>query len=75
MLKIYIYIKSVHFHGHKYIKLRKQNKRMRRGEPEGGKEWEPEVDHGWVIGEWKVEMETQEWAQKRGAGRSRGGEG
>ena len=52
MLKIlvYIYNQSVRYHGHKYIKLGKQNKRMRRGEPEGGKNG----NQKWAMGgRWK----------------------
>jgi hypothetical protein len=68
MLKIlvYIYNKSVQYHGHKYIKLGEQNKKNEKRGTRRGKEWEPEMGHGWVIGEWKVEMETQGWAQKKG---------
>jgi hypothetical protein len=67
MLKIlvYIYNQAVQYHGHKYIKLGTRR----------GKEWEPEMGHGWVIGEWRWKWKHRSGHKKRGTGSSRGGEG
>ena len=55
------YNKSVQYHGHKYIKLEKQNKKNERRGTRRGKEWEPEMGHGW---KWKHRGGTKKGGQE-----------